>query len=443
MHIETCIYWQIQLYALGSYIRMEQVMKKYLIITNDIHGIGGGQLYTEAKCQYLSNNGWNVFVIYYDLPRRSKVYLKRLKAYEDNIIKELQFPPQFYKNKTVNTLVDNIKMILHFEQEEKVVIESNTITGSIWGELLAQSINAHHLCYILSEQFNINASVMQFLLFKYQYNMLYGTNEHSLKILFSGNGSENNAIEGRYLTAFSEPQIDGEHKNLGVEIDKYDYKIGFLSRLDKHYVIQCIKEICMYAQKHSNSKFIIYFIGGTDKEKELKPFIKLIKMYDNIDFYCTGPVFPIPENYLSEMDVVIATAGSVSVAESVGVPVISICVQNDLPFGIYNYTTLSRRDKTDEERFDNNLGDYLRLVLEEKYCDNHEKIKEFPRWCDCDIDRMEKEFNNQVRIAEACDLQYYDISKISFGIKERILKKIYANYNLRMTYHKMKIFLKG
>ena len=39
-------------------------MKLYIIFTLDIHPIGGMQLYTAGKADYLKRNGWEVVVFY-------------------------------------------------------------------------------------------------------------------------------------------------------------------------------------------------------------------------------------------------------------------------------------------------------------------------------------------------------------------------------------------
>ena len=38
-------------------------MKLYIIITLDIHPIGGMQLYTAGKAAFLEKNGWKVVVL--------------------------------------------------------------------------------------------------------------------------------------------------------------------------------------------------------------------------------------------------------------------------------------------------------------------------------------------------------------------------------------------
>ena len=64
-------------------------MKKYVIITADIHPIGGMQLYTAGKAEYLSDNGWKVWVLYSG-SNKADCAIKSLNKYVDGAFNFLE-----------------------------------------------------------------------------------------------------------------------------------------------------------------------------------------------------------------------------------------------------------------------------------------------------------------------------------------------------------------
>ena len=73
------------------YIRKEDFVKRYIII-GTFFDMGGGQLYTRNKTDFLKKNGWVVDVY---TGRSGKLYLDDMKMYEDNYYRELNHIP-FY-----------------------------------------------------------------------------------------------------------------------------------------------------------------------------------------------------------------------------------------------------------------------------------------------------------------------------------------------------------
>lgn len=415
-------------------------MNKYIIITNDIHMLGGGQLYTGAKSNYMLSKGFEVYVLYYEKNINSKIYVESLKLYKDFFYKWMQYPTYMYSFKKQNKYIQNLLEIINYNINDCVYIESNTVTASTWAEELAKATNGTHLAYILSERFSLNSSELSFFKYKYDQNKLFGTNKQSIKNMF-GNLFDANKMEGRFLSAEYENNISGECIPFPFDVDSYDYRIGILSRLDKHFIIPTVKEVLEFASKYSDFRFVLVIIGGTDVKSELEPFERMFASCSNIDFYCTGPRYPIPVNWLTNMNVVIATAGSVWCSESANVPTISMCVQNDKPFGIFNYTTTSTRDADDNSDFTVSLSEYMKMVLFEGYCKENGKLLFLPTWKDFDYKKVENEYEKHIEIMMCKDNGYYNTRLIKKSSKEKLIIRLVQNYSFRMMFHRLKIIL--
>ena len=412
---------------------------KYIILSNDIHMLGGGQIYVYRKVEFVENNGWEAYVFYYDNPRKSKIYIETLKRFKDNKVSYLDMPPYLYSKKKQRQILSMLLSRINYSEGDNIVIESNTIVASLWGELLAQMTNGNHLAYILSEAFgSINNDIYEFLYYKYNQNRLFGTNAHSLNLIFSN--SKFKDIEPRFLIAYGGNGIDANYKKFPIDISKYDIKIGIFGRLDKHFVIPTVRELIKYFEKDLSKTYLLAVIGGTDKTNELKPFIEMFKKSKNAEFFCTGPIYPVPENWLKDLDAIIATAGSARVSASLDVPTISICVQNDKPLGILNYTTSSTRDKGENDYFEFSLEDYLNMIIKDKICLKSEKLRTTMS-SNKNPQIIYEEFSRQLKLAYIKEEKhnYYSFDTFKFNIVEYIKRRIFKIYRLRMIWHFIKL----
>ena len=413
---------------------------RYVIFTNDIHMIGGGQKYIANKLKYVSQYGWIPNVIYYDNPRNSQIYIWSLAPYKDNYIKETAVPPDFCTEKKIEVVLNKIKKLIEYCEEDQIVIESSTLVAAQWGELFAASVKGFHISFILNEHFSMNDRVRQFLYYKYKQGKLYGTGPQSLNLIFPDD-VKYPIKDTTFFRACGGDSVDFQYSALPVDLGKYTKKISVFGRLDKHFVIPTMQEIKEYCSVRKEEKYLVIVIGGTDRKDELKPFEKMFSSVSNVDFCCTGPVFPVPYIWFSKMDVCIATAGAAGMAATLGCPTISICVQNDKPLGILGYTTASTRDMEKGTLFDKGIHDYLDMVLVDKYCEKHDLVySKFSKYS-YNHEAEQLEFNKQLSFALRPNEEYYKMELIKHSLLEKLKFKIMKIYWLRMLWHKVKIFL--
>ena len=77
-------------------------MKKYVILTSSIIGIGGAQLYTRNKLNFLKERGWEVEVLSFS---EGDIVFNELKEYEKSIVRALYHVPQLHTEKFKDSLI--------------------------------------------------------------------------------------------------------------------------------------------------------------------------------------------------------------------------------------------------------------------------------------------------------------------------------------------------
>jgi len=65
-------------------------MKTYIILTGTIFAVGGAQIYTRNKVDYLEKRGWRVLVYSHYIDK--SLYVDELAKYKKYIIPELKLP---------------------------------------------------------------------------------------------------------------------------------------------------------------------------------------------------------------------------------------------------------------------------------------------------------------------------------------------------------------
>ena len=114
-------------------------------------GYSGGPTYVRNKLLYLKEHGWDVIVFDSTGFANAKIQLHDLKCFENNRYQELFFNPFWLRKSRREKILSEI--ISKIRNDERIVIESNTVAMSLWGELIASRIGAKHLVYIELEPF--------------------------------------------------------------------------------------------------------------------------------------------------------------------------------------------------------------------------------------------------------------------------------------------------
>lgn len=315
-------------------------MNTYIFLTFSIVGIGGSQIYTRNKALYLKENGWNVVIA---SALEGEILIEDLKVYSTNIIPEIRFKPHVYPKRTVDRILN--KLILETSSDGEVVIESHSISLSLWGELMARKVNGLNFVFTLEEHNNVNNATIPYLQFKLNNNSLVGIYNKSIS-----------KIEGLDCKPDSFLSLPAYCNNVIEDIPNvYDvdsnatFRVGIIGRLNKPFVRSICSQISEVIRKNPNATYQVFFIGG-GSEKDVKSIRALFSDYSNVKITITGFLYPIPLDLLRQIDYFISSAGSARVPMQIGKPCISIDGHDLKPIGIVGLTTdnsLFRNEKTE------------------------------------------------------------------------------------------------
>ncbi len=310
----------------------------YVFLCPSIINMGGAQMYIRNKVTWLKGHAWEVEVI---SAQKGNIILPELKGY-NNFIPELNYCNYIFGQKKQKKILNNILGRCDYSTYNKVVVESTCIEISTWGEIMAKEIGAKHLIFLLQEDNRISDSNLQnFFIFKLHRHELAGITNSSLLNMFAP-FSPIPPEKSYRLPAFCNNVEADVPCSLIDKIgwNKYDYRIGCLSRLNKPFVFPVINDFIKYANKNSNKKFLFVMMGDSPKGTDLdKKLMKLFSKTNNIDLLLTGYLYPVPVKLLEKMDVFFTSAGSCWTCSRSGVPTIAIDGKDFKSIGILGHTT--------------------------------------------------------------------------------------------------------
>lgn len=387
--------------------------KLYIILTDSIVKIGGAEIYVRNKCNYLKKEGWDVLVF---SMQEGEMQIEDLKEYKSYIRKELQIPPFAYTPKKRKNLIDNIVLIIKGKYSRESILESNSLHLSLWGELIAQQLQAKHLLYSLEEGGVIKGKgLLDFLLFKHQRREFAGISPKTLPYLFAP-FFQLPPEEADWLIAnCSNPIEDIECKWLS-KIPTSDYCIASLGRLEKPYLQTVLTDIKEFVSKHSDKTFSLLFIGGERTgnliQKQIK---KLFAKFTNVHVFITGFLFPIPLSLIRKVDVFLSSAGSASATFRLGIPTISYDAKDLQPIGIMGKTTKNSMFRDNEAKTKG--CDLLQEILLKKKYD----------FAVIPFVKNEPDYSSHLRfISESNqDIKYFNFSDYELGRIEKAKMLVY------------------
>lgn len=344
-------------------INRDNKYRKYVFLTYSISNIGGSQIYVRNKTNFLESKGWLVEVFSY---QTGDLIIKELSKYRNNIIKELEYGAFHYTKKDRNKLIKTIIRKSNLSNHE-LIIESNSIGLSTWGELLAKELNCKHFIYLVSETFNINHQTFNYLEFKHERRELAGIHEKAINNLFKPYKLLNSE-ECYNLRAYCSNVVE-DIENLHISnIKNADFSIGSIGRLDKPYLIPILNQLKDFIEKHHFYRFNIILIGGTNDNLKYIQIKNLFSNTNNVNIYITGFIYPIPTSLIKKSDVYISVAASALASRNLGIPTITVDSINYTPLGILGYNTDNNMfaDDLNNNKYDLNL--LLEKVLIKKEC---------------------------------------------------------------------------
>lgn len=340
-------------------------MKKYVIFSSCIGGMGGGQMYVRNKLLYLRENGWRVNI--FSMPT-GDIVIPELKEFKEDDYLPV-FPMHYYSKRKRHQVINRLLNQIVDDTYEEIVVETNSINGSTWAEELSSMIGAKHLSYPLGEGFVIaNKGMQQLLIFKHRRRELVGITDTSLQQMFApfhqiekGESYKIPAWCNNVEADVDSPFIDKIDKN------KYDYIVGCLSRLSKNFILPAIKDFCNYTKHYKNQRFLLLLIGDSMENstagEEIGKLLESVK--DNVELLITGYMYPVPTRLLEKCDAFFTSAGSGWVCMRSGVPTI-VYDGNDLkPIGILGRTTQSCLFRKENEPVQD-FSDLMKKILVDK-----------------------------------------------------------------------------
>ena len=386
-------------------------MKTYIFICITIAGVGGAQIYTRNKANYLKSKGWNVVVFSFT---QRPIYIQDLKQYQDGIFEVLNIPSYFYtknqQTKILNSLVAQV------DKSEEYIIECHAVMLSSWAELLAKRLGGRHFLYSLDEKPKVYSFIRDYLNFKLKRNEFYSITPETVQLAFPQINSKEEA-ERHHLQAFCSNAIENvDDSHIGIKFEN-GIKIGIFGRINKDYVLPMTGDLIQYIKEHKSIFFNIVYIGDSPYPLDR---VKLKKLFDgipNVKMSITGYLSPVPNSFMNKFDFFISSAGSAMATYRRGFLTVSISGYTYKSNGILGYQT----DKSlteDEHQYElkESLDD---LIILKKYEKKEVQIPpiDYDYWFMPHIDKMQLSIIHNEK-------KYYNLSYLDLPIKYKLMRII-------------------
>ena len=372
--------------------------------------MGGGQLYTRNKVDYLKRHGWQVDVY---TGRAGRLLLPEMKEYEENYYKELSYNPYYISKKRRNKIIHKIIGNNIFDE---TIIETSKHNFSIWGELIAEKIHAKHVIFNLDEEFLVyDRWEYEYLDFKHRRRELACITPVSMQKLF-GKYKVVKKNENYSLHFVCRNQISDSNSDIMKGIQKEDINLGCISRLDKSYIIPMFNEVKIFALKHPEYKISFILVGDSDDKTRLSSIKKILSDIKNIKLYTMGYLSPIPKALIDFVDYFIGTAGSAMMTAKAGKITIAVDTTSCIPIGIMEYDVQSGIFSNGD--IQNPLNDYLEdLIFHKDVEEIGKRLREKEK---TSLNYM-TEFDNHMKFIDCSEAQkeYFSFEKLA--IKNKVL----------------------
>lgn len=382
-------------------------MKHYIILTPSISNMGGSEMYTSNKSQYLQKTGWDVRVFYAN--PKGDIKIDNLRQFKQNCIPEIGFGISYICKKRRNAIVSHI--CDGISPSDETIVESHVMEMAYWGELIAKHCRAKNILNCMEERIKpFSDNEAAFVEFKLRRMEILNASVKSFHRYFNDRyKDEYSNYTHKFNKVFCSNVIAEDDDTLNLPTD--GQSIMSIGRLDKPYIMPMFEEVKKFATHNTDKKYNVLVIGGSPDgsvENEIK---NLFAGVDNITLFMYGYVFPVPRNLINKADVGIATANSILVTADQGIPTIAIDIQDFLPMGIFGRTTNNKFSRDDEPI--RPISTWLKDILNEgKY------PKVTPSEMDVDAE-LERVFDKQVHFLNLSpnDHQYYDVLSVYSCLK--------------------------
>lgn len=300
-------------------------MKHYIFVLHSMSGIGGGQRYALSKARWLEDEGWQVAICHVG---NGDVVLD-VSGIRLIDMPELRAHPRCIGKSRSNKLFANI--VPDWQNGDEVYVESSAPYLGLWGEAIAEHFHGRHLCFVLEE--DPNPEDIRFLRFK--------DNRHELAFISEAIAANTLGLprdvecSDKVLIAYQPSPI--EETRHEVPLWDGDYVIGFVSRLDKPYLMAAIDEIVDFCRDYPEITLQLAFIGDSPEGTHKSKILSVCQGISNLKLAFLGSISPIPLCLVDSFDLCINKSGAAEATSQVGIPTVCYSLEDDIPsgFGIW------------------------------------------------------------------------------------------------------------
>lgn len=358
-------------------------MKTYIFIIRRICNISGAQQYVYNKANYLESKGWRVLIF---SSINGTVLIHKFEKYRKYIIPSLYFCPSVFRKGEVESTINKILLEIGDCQGDDCIIESDSLTRAVWGELIASRLNCRHLAFFMQEWHHYDDEMKDFLRFKYDRHELAGITKESIHQMFGDEKVESR--DDTRIAAYCNNVFDDCEDRYSMLLDKSaDYTFGSIGRLNKPCVPAIVEGFRSFAKSHPDKRFNIVMIGGSIVRGKVEYVRDRMKDCSNVNLVMTGDMYPIPYAFANKIDVFVSTAGAAAATYLAGYPTIKINPETGTPVGITGLDDMEGKtmydtslEMTIEECIDRALNNRDNIVYNKGFEDYDERMfNEFER----------------------------------------------------------------
>lgn len=344
-------------------------MKKYVIFTGTVSGMGGGQMYTYNKQKYVQEMGYSPWIF---VNRSDKLWITGFDESHIFTYEALSILPYLFSEKQVEKQVKLLLSNIQYSTDDEVVVESHTPIMALWAEIFAQKCDGRHLAFMIDEKYQIPHNYIDFFDFKLKRKELAGNAQSTVARIFEGYKEIVDSADYQ-LSPTCNNVVDDVHNSVVDALDKNTLTIACIGRLDKPYVPDLLEEFMKFAAEHKNERIQYVFIGGSDDKRKHRKIVQAFRGFKNVNCVVTGYLFPIPETLFEKVDIFIGAAGSASISWKYDVPTIALDINDYKPIGVLGYTAYKTLYREKEAEF--SVSELLDLIIYHDYLQNMEYRK--------------------------------------------------------------------
>lgn len=310
-------------------------MSYYLILASSIAGIGGAELYTLRKAQYLAKLGY-VPIIF--ASSTEPLFLKEFESFRIMEFVLLRYPSFLFSDKIVEREISRMILILDktLANGKISVIESITVSSSTWAELLARKLSVHSLTYDVNGSPIKDGVRASFASFKLSRGELLGCSKYSNQKLFASFPEFYDESKNLYVNIpFDNSEIVDDTKGAEFSKDPNTLRILTVSRIEKRYLAYLIGEVSKVAQIIPNKTVELTMVLSRRHGKEFDLLKKQsLDIPKNVKISFLGPVVPLTKSLFLTHDIFVGMGTASLNAISMGMPTILADSKSNLSTGV-------------------------------------------------------------------------------------------------------------